>query len=102
MAAEEASRRLFEAGIVVNAIPLPHITAPAGLRLGLQEVSWAGMDAAGIDELTEIFTAVLRDGRDPAAVAARTRALVEAHQGKGANEQALRVALEAAGAGGAV
>ncbi|MDX3112699.1 hypothetical protein [Streptomyces scabiei] len=102
LAAEEASRRLFEAGIVVNAIPLPHITAPAGLRLGLQEVSWAGMDAAGIDELTEIFTAVLRDGRDPAAVAARTRALVEAHQGDGADEQVLRVALAAVGAGGGV
>ncbi|MER6687341.1 PfkB family carbohydrate kinase [Streptomyces olivaceoviridis] len=78
MDAEEASRRLFEAGIVVNAIPLPHITAPAGLRLGVQELTWAGMRKEGIDELAEVFTAVLRDGQDPAHSAARTRALAEA------------------------
>ncbi|MFI1840254.1 PfkB family carbohydrate kinase [Streptomyces olivaceoviridis] len=78
MDAEEASRRLFEAGIVVNAIPLPHITAPAGLRLGVQELTWAGMRKEGIDELAEVFTAVLRDGQDPAHSAARTRSLAEA------------------------
>lgn len=97
MDAEEASRRLFAAGVVVNAIPLPHIVAPAGLRLGVQEVSWAGMDAAGMDELAEIFTAVLRDGQDPAAVAPRTRALLEAYPTDAADEQVLRAALAAAG-----
>lgn len=102
MDAEEASRRLFEAGIVVNAIPLPHITAPGGLRLGVQELTWAGMREDGIDELAEIFTAVLRDGRDPAAVAFRTRALAEALAPEaGPGEQVLRVALAAAGIGGA-
>jgi glycine hydroxymethyltransferase len=99
MDAEEASRRLFEAGIVVNAIPLPHITADAGLRLGVQEVSWAGMGAPDIDEVAEIFTAVLREGQDPAALAARTRALARAHRPDGADEQVLRVALAAAGIG---
>lgn len=102
MDAEAASRRLVEAGIVVNAIPLPHIAAPAGLRLGVQEVSWAGMGAAEMDELAEIFTAVLRDGQDSRAVTARTRALVEAHRSAGDDEQALRVALAAAGVGGVV
>jgi glycine hydroxymethyltransferase len=100
MDAEEASRRLFAAGIVVNAIPLPHITASAGLRLGVQEVSWAGMGAAGMAELAEIFTAVLRDGKDPAAAAARTSALAEAHASAGADEQVLHLALRAAGVGG--
>ncbi|GHG13229.1 hypothetical protein ACFFSH_31520 [Streptomyces filamentosus] len=102
MDAEEASRRLFEAGIVVNAIPLPHITAPAGLRLGVQELTWAGMREDGIDELAEVFTAVLRDGQDPAATEARTRALAEALAPEtGPGERVLRVALAAAGIGGA-
>ncbi|MER5984243.1 hypothetical protein [Streptomyces sp. NPDC001787] len=102
MDAEDASRRLFEAGIVVNAIPLPHITAPAGLRLGVQELTWAGLREDGIDELAEIFTAVLRDGRDPATVAPRTRALAEALAPEDEpGEQVLRVALAAAGIGGA-
>ncbi|MFI9788627.1 hypothetical protein ACIHEI_34725 [Kitasatospora sp. NPDC051984] len=101
MDAEQASRRLFEAGIVVNAIPLPHITADAGLRLGLQEVTWAGMREDGIDELAEVFTAVLRDGQDPADVAPRTRALAEVYQpDEGTDEQIVRIALAAAGIGG--
>ena len=97
MDAEQASRRLFAAGIVVNAIPLPHVTTEAGLRLGVQEITWAGMRAAGIEELASIITAVLRDGQDPAALAPRTRALVEAYQPDGPGEQVLRVALAAAG-----
>jgi glycine hydroxymethyltransferase len=102
MDAEEASRRLVEAGIVVNAIPLPHVAAPAGLRLGVQEVSWAGMGDAEMDELADIFTAVLRDGQDSAVVAARTQALVEAHQASADDEHVLRVALAAAGVEGVV
>lgn len=102
MDAEEASRRLFEAGIVVNAIPLPHISAPAGLRLGVQELTWAGMREDGIDELAEVFTAVLRDGQDPASLVPRTRALAESLEpDAGPGEQVLRVALAAAGIGGA-
>ncbi|GIH69892.1 PLP-dependent aminotransferase family protein [Sphaerimonospora thailandensis] len=99
MDAEEAARRLFEAGIVVNAIPLPHITAPVGLRLGVQEVSWAGMGEAEMEEVAEIATAVLRDGHDPASVGARTRALVEAYRPGEAGEQVLRAALAAIGGG---
>ncbi|SEB47682.1 glycine hydroxymethyltransferase [Amycolatopsis tolypomycina] len=102
MDAEQASQRLVHAGIVVNAIPLPHVAAPAGLRLGLQEVSWAGMGAAEMDELADIFTAVLRDGQDSHAVAARTQALVEAYRPVDEEEQVLRVALAAAGVGGVV
>ncbi|MFJ4003829.1 hypothetical protein ACIPWL_10270 [Streptomyces sp. NPDC090023] len=102
MDAEDASRRLFDAGIVVNAIPLPQITAPAGLRLGVQELTWAGLREDGVDELAEIFTAVLRDGRDPATAAPRTRSLAEAlAPDAGTGEQVLRVALAAAGIGGA-
>lgn len=97
--AEEASRRLFEAGIVVNAIPIPHITAAAGLRLGVQEVSWAGMGATEMDELADVFTAVLRDGQDPAVSRHRTRALAEAHRLDGADESVLRAALAAVGGG---
>lgn len=102
MDADQASRRLFEAGIVVNAIPLPHIAAPAGLRLGVQELSWAGMGKAEMDELAEIFTALLRDGQNSAAAAARTGALVEAHKASADDEQALRVALAAVGMEGVV
>ena len=97
MEAEEASRRLTRAGIVVNAIPLPHITSPAGLRLGVQEVSWAGMGDAEMDEIAEIFTAVLRDGGDSDAALTRTQALVEAYRPAGLEEEALRVVLAAAG-----
>ncbi|GLW74733.1 serine hydroxymethyltransferase [Kitasatospora phosalacinea] len=101
MDAEQASRRLFETGIVVNAIPLPHITADAGLRLGMQEVTWAGMREDCIDELAAIFTAVLRDRVDPAAVAPRTWALAEVFQpDDSTDEQVLRIALAAAGIGG--
>jgi glycine hydroxymethyltransferase len=98
MDAEEASGRLIEAGIVVNAIPLPHIAAPAGLRLGVQEVTWAGMGAAEMDELVEIFAAVLRDGQDPSAAIARVQGLVQAHRPGRDDEQALRLVLAAAGA----
>ncbi|WP_329486646.1 hypothetical protein OG618_08260 [Kitasatospora sp. NBC_01246] len=100
MDAEQASRRLFETGIVVNAIPLPHITADAGLRLGVQEVTWAGMREDCIDELAAIFTAVLRDRVDPAAVTPRARALAAAYRPDGADEQVLCSALAAAGIGG--
>lgn len=98
MDAEEASRRLFAAGVVVNAIPLPHVTAPAGLRMGVQEVSWHGMGAAEMDELAAIVTAVLRDGHDPADGASRTRALADAHRSGDADEQVLHAALTAVGA----
>ncbi len=101
--AETASVRLFEAGIVVNAIPLPHIAAPAGLRLGVQEATWAGMREPGIDELAAIFTAVLRDGQDPAEAVKRTEALIAEHQAPDdLGEQVLREALAAAGLGGAL
>ena len=99
--AEEASRRLFEAGIVVNAIPIPHIQARAGLRLGVQEASWAGMGACEMDELAQIFTAVLRDGGDPAAVGKRVRALVEAYRPDDAAQRVLHAALAAADGGAA-
>ena len=102
MDAEAASRRMVEAGIVINAIPLPHVSAPAGLRLGMQEVSWAGMGEAEMDELAEIFTAVLRDGQDSRAVAVRTQALVEVHRPADDDEQALRTALAAVGVEDAV
>lgn len=97
--AQEASRRLFDAGIVVNAIPIPHIAAPAGLRLGLQEVSWAGMGAGEMDELAQIFTAVLRDDDDATAVGKRVRTLVEAFRPDEADDTVLQVALAAAGGG---
>ncbi|MFJ2478181.1 hypothetical protein ACIOWI_35350 [Streptomyces sp. NPDC087659] len=96
MDAEAASRLLFEAGLVVNAIPIPTVAAPAGLRLGMQEMSWAGMGEAETDEIAEVFAAVLRDKQDPAAIGKRTRALIEAHRSTGAAEQVLRVGLAAA------
>ncbi|MGH3830315.1 MAG: aminotransferase class I/II-fold pyridoxal phosphate-dependent enzyme [Pseudonocardiaceae bacterium] len=97
MDAETASRLLFEAGIVVNAIPIPHIDAPAGLRLGVQEMSWAGMGSVEVDEIAAVFAAVLRDGQDPVAIGKRTRALIEAHGPAGLAEQVLRSALAAVG-----
>jgi glycine hydroxymethyltransferase len=98
MDAEAASRALFEAGIVVNAIPLPQVAAPAGLRLGVQEATWTGMGPAAMDEVAGIFTAVLRDGHNPATIAARTRRLVEAYGPSQDIAHVLRVALAITGA----
>ncbi|MBV9022791.1 MAG: aminotransferase class I/II-fold pyridoxal phosphate-dependent enzyme [Streptomycetaceae bacterium] len=97
MDAQTASRLLFEAGVVVEAIPIPRICAPAGLRLGVQEVSWAEMGTAEMNEFAEVFTAVLRDGQDPATAAKRTRALLEAHRPDSAADQVLRGGLAATG-----
>jgi glycine hydroxymethyltransferase len=99
MDAEEASQRLFAAGIVVNAIPLPHVAAPAGLRLGVQEVSWHGLGMAEMDELAAILTAVLREGRDPEGLATRTRALLAAYRPAAGAEEILQRALRTLGVG---
>jgi glycine hydroxymethyltransferase len=80
LAAEQAARLLFEAGIVVNAIPIPYLSAPAGLRLGVQEATWLGMDSAAMDHIAVVFAAVLRDRRDPAPYAKRVRALLDRHR----------------------
>lgn len=78
---EQASRLLLAAGIVVNAIDIPYTPSGTGLRLGVQEAAWMGMDTIAMEEIAGVFAAVLRDGRDPAASAARVSALVEGHRG---------------------
>ncbi|MBF6216063.1 hypothetical protein IU487_34255 [Nocardia puris] len=66
--ADTASRLLYEAGIVVNAIPLPYLPEP-GLRLGAQELTFAGLDAAGFDELAALMARVLIHRDHPEQVA---------------------------------
>jgi glycine/serine hydroxymethyltransferase len=67
------------------------------LRLGVQEVSWHGMGVDAMDELAAIITAVLREGRDPEVLAARTRALLAAHRPTVDTEEILQMALRTLG-----
>lgn len=66
--AETASRLLYEAGIVVNAIDIPYLTAP-GLRLGVQELTFAGFDGDGVDELATVMARALVYRESPESVA---------------------------------
>uniref|UniRef100_UPI002456E795 hypothetical protein n=1 Tax=Nocardia farcinica TaxID=37329 RepID=UPI002456E795 len=63
--AETAAARLWEAGIVVNAIDIPHLRAP-GLRLGVQELTFGGFDTEAMSELAALMADVLTQ-RTPAA-----------------------------------
>ncbi|RBO85290.1 PLP-dependent aminotransferase family protein [Nocardia puris] len=75
--AETASARLWEAGIVVNAIDIPYLRAP-GLRLGVQELTFGGFDTAAMGELAALMADVLTQ-RTPAAAAAVRVADLRAH-----------------------
>lgn len=68
--AETAARRLWEAGIVVNAIDIPYLPAP-GLRLGVQELTFGGFDTAAMGELATLMTDVLQERTPQAAAAVR-------------------------------
>jgi glycine/serine hydroxymethyltransferase len=63
---------LFRAGLIVN----PHTPIPSlgrtGLRLGLNEPTRLGVDAAGIDALADVLADVVAGRLDPAEGAART------------------------------
>lgn len=67
--ADTAARLLYAAGIVVNAIDIPYLSQP-GLRLGVQELSFLGIDTDGIDELAALIARVLIH-RDPPDIVAR-------------------------------
>lgn len=77
MPAEQAAALLLEAGLVVNAIPIPYLPEP-GLRLGVQEASWLGLERDAMEQIAEVFAAVLRDRRDPATAGKTVRALLDA------------------------
>lgn len=75
--AERVAGRLFEAGIVVNAIPVPYLSTGNGLRLGVQEVTRAGLDVDDMRSLALLLAEGMARGADlsPQAVGARERLL---------------------------
>ncbi len=73
LAAEQASRALFEAGVVVNAVEVPYLPTGMGLRLGVQEVTRLGMTMGHMSALAELITGVVRG----TGTAARNRALLD-------------------------
>lgn len=92
MPAARASLALFKAGVVVNAIPLPHVTADRGLRIGVQEITRLGFDDAAMEALADVFERVLIERVDPELVAPAVGALLAAHDGSRRTE---RNAIEA-------
>jgi glycine hydroxymethyltransferase len=77
--ATEASQILLKAGIVVNAIPIPYLKCPAGLRVGVQEVTRLGMDETAMIALADIFRAALIDKRAPCGLKNAVLALKQAY-----------------------
>ncbi len=76
--ADTASRLLYAAGLVVNAIPIPYLSSP-GLRLGVQEATWTGMGVTEMDTIADVFADVLRDGHAPERGGWRIRELIDSH-----------------------
>lgn len=72
--AETSAGLLYEAGIVVNAIEIPYLSAP-GLRLGVQELTFAGLDGKGVDELAALMARVLIHREPPESVTLAVDAL---------------------------
>ncbi|MEW1739297.1 hypothetical protein AB0346_25430 [Nocardia beijingensis] len=72
--AETASRLLYDAGIVVNAIDIPYLNAP-GLRLGVQELTFTGLDEHGVDELAVLIACAVIHREPPESVARAVAAL---------------------------
>lgn len=71
----EASDRLYESGLRVNAFPfLPGIREPV-IRIGVNEATYHGLTEADVPELADIFTAAVFDRAPTAKLAARTAAL---------------------------
>lgn len=70
----QAARRLCEANIVVNKNLLPGEQAknsknPAGIRIGVQEVTRFGMGEREMERIAQLFAQVLVEGQEPAKVA---------------------------------
>lgn len=59
LSAERASRALFEAGVVVNAVEIPYLPSVMGLRIGVQEVTRNGMTGEQMPLLAELIASVL-------------------------------------------
>ncbi len=66
--AAAASRLLYDAGIVVNAIDIPYLPEP-GLRLGVQEVTFLGLTTEGVDELATLMARLLIHRESPHTIA---------------------------------
>ncbi|MBF6137775.1 hypothetical protein IU501_32920 [Nocardia otitidiscaviarum] len=69
-----AAQRLYDAGIVVNAIAIPGLAEP-GLRLGVQELTRWGLDRDGMTVLTWVLTQLLVHNAATAVVAPQMEAL---------------------------
>lgn len=68
---DEASRRLLDAGVVVNAIEVPYVETGFGLRLGLQEVTRQGMRERHMAALADVLHDVLVARRPVGTVRSR-------------------------------
>ena len=66
--ATEANKLLMSAGIVANAIPIPYLSSKNGLRLGVQEVSWLGMERNEMDEISNFFYRLLFRKENPESI----------------------------------
>ncbi|MFJ9370534.1 hypothetical protein ACIRRA_39770 [Nocardia sp. NPDC101769] len=71
-----AAQRLYDAGIVVNAIDIPGLSEP-GLRLGVQELTRWGLDRDATTVLAAVLAKLLAQGVSASAVAAEVQALRE-------------------------
>ncbi|MCX4094565.1 hypothetical protein [Nocardia sp. alder85J] len=94
--AEQASARLLEAGIVVNAIDVPYLQRP-GLRLGVQEATRLGMGSDAMYEIATVITTVLTGRTTTTAAARRVAALLDSHR-HGIGQPGLEDLLEFLGA----
>jgi glycine hydroxymethyltransferase len=80
---KEAEERLAEVAITANRNTVPFDERPAtvtsGLRLGTPAMTMRGLDEGDFREVASIICAALADGADLAALAARSKALLERH-----------------------
>ncbi len=78
LSAEQAGRALFEAGVVLNAVEVPYLPTPMGLRLGVQEVTRHGMTTESMSLLAELIAGVVRGTGRPDRMRALLNQLREA------------------------
>ena len=82
----EASRKLLEAGIVVNAIEIPSLNNDIGLRLGVQELSWLGMGYDEMDRLALLFKRLLIELVNPQNIATEVQDILNDYVSKEDNQ----------------
>jgi glycine/serine hydroxymethyltransferase len=70
-----AAERMFAAGIRITNLPsMPGVNGPA-LRLGIQEATWLGFDAADAPELADLMADAMTESVPPTAIAQQVAAM---------------------------